>query len=386
MEGIIIGAGIGGLTTALALAQKGIKVNIYEQAPEIRELGAGIIIAPNGLQVFEKLGLANQIIAAGRSIDQMTLTDTNGKTLSVVESAWLRTRHQFTSVSIHRGVLQKILFDAISGPKEIHQTAVFLNKHFKSYSQDANGVMAYFEDGSVAEADFLIMADGIHSKGRKQMVQGSNLRYSGQTCWRFVSQIPGGGQHLNLAKEIWADGRGLRAGYTYIDDNQVYTYITDHAEPGGKDNPDTLKTDLLRRCADFPEPVQQLIKAAAAAAIHRADLYDFAPIFKWVDGKVALMGDAAHATTPNLGQGACQSIEDAYVIAEELALHERPETAFPAYQRRRMPKAHYVTKASMMLAKISNTTGWVKDLLKGIMRLTPSSINEKQFNKIYTLG
>ena len=386
MEGIIIGAGLGGLTTAIALAQKGIKVSIYEQAPEIKELGAGILIAPNGLKVFEQLGLADQIMKAGRTVDQMVLSDTKGIRLSVVESAWLKARHQFASISIHRGVLQKILFDTLNLSKTTHKTEVFLNKHFKSYSQDANGVTAYFEDGSVAEADFLIVADGIHSKGRQQMMPASKLRYSGQTCWRFVAQHEMAGHSLNIAQEFWANGRGLRVGYASVNGHQVYTYITDLADPGGKDDPDTLKADLLRRCAEFPVPVQDLISAASTAAIHRADLYDFAPISKWVDQKVALMGDAAHATTPNLGQGACQSIEDAFVIAEELALQKNPELAFLAYQRRRMNKAHFVTNTSFVLGKISNTTGWVKSVLKGFMRLTLRTVNEKQFDKIYTLG
>ena len=119
--------------------------------------------------------------------------------------------------------------------------------------------------------------------------------------------------------------------------------------------------------------------------ILRNDLFDFKPIKKWTDGKIALIGDAAHATTPNLGQGACQAIEDAYVIAQELSLNNDVEIGLKSFEEKRMKKASYITNTSWQFGQITNTSGLLKSVLMGVLRMTPNSINDKQLDKIYSL-
>src|SRR4029453_12832775 len=156
----IIGAGIGGLTTAIALAQKGIETTIYEQASEINEIGAGIWVAPNGLKIFSKLGLASEIIEAGKILEKISVVDLNQNPISVIDGAKIQAKHNFKTVAIHRGIFQKILYNQINNDK------IILGKRFKSYSQINNKVIIEFEDGSKSESDFLILADGIKSNGR----------------------------------------------------------------------------------------------------------------------------------------------------------------------------------------------------------------------------
>lgn len=378
-RGIIIGAGIGGLTTAIALGQKGIETTVFEQAWEMNEVGAGIWVAPNGLKVFDKLGLANEIIKHGKMLDKITVADLKNKPISVIDGKKIEARHGFKTLAIHRATLQKML------AKQLQNDQIVLNKRFKSYTQNDDKVLAEFEDGSKVEADFLIIADGIKSKGRLQINNTLGLRFSKQTCWRFVADFNLPADQDDDMFEIWGDKKGSRVGYSMINSGQVYVYITNCEKAGGRDNSQTVKRDLLKLCDEFPDVVKQMILAANAEEIIRTDLYDFKPISNWIDKNVGLLGDAAHATTPNLGQGACQAIEDAFIISEQLYANESVETGFKNYQNKRIKKATFITNTSWLFAQMTNTSGLTKLLVKTILRTTPNWINEKQLDKIYSI-
>ncbi len=376
-KGIIIGAGIGGLTTAIALIQKGIDVKVYEQAPEVKEVGAGIWVAPNGLKVYDELGISNEIIASGKLLEKICIVDLKNKAISIINGEKIEDKHKFKTVAIHRASLQKILLSHIPAEK------IFLGKKFKSYQQSDNSIVAEFEDGTNQEADFLINADGLKSNGRLQINSDLNLRYSGQTCWRFVIDFDLGSAEEANMYEIWANRKGLRVGYSKINEKQVYVFITNFEKSGGKDNLETIKGDILKLCIDFPDIVKNMIATANPSDIIRTDLFDFKPITNWIDRRAALIGDAAHATTPNLGQGACQAIEDALVIAKQLSINADIETSFKNFQQKRIKKATYITNTSWQFARMTNTSGMTKLFLKGILRMTPNAIKQKQLDKIY---
>ncbi len=377
-KGIIIGAGIGGLTTAIALMQKGIDVTIYEQSREIHEVGAGIWIAPNGMKVFNALGFSQDILNAGKILEKIILADSNGKEISTIDGDKVKARHKFSTVAIHRATLQRILSSHVPADK------IILNKKFVSYQQTDNSVSATFEDGFIAEADFLINADGIKSNARLQIHGHLHLRYSGQTCWRFVSDFDLPETARGNMYEIWSNKKGLRIGYSGINNKQIYVYITNFAQPGGRDNAQTIVDDLLNVCNEFPPIVREMILSTKGMGIIRNDLFDFKPLRTWTDRKMALIGDAAHATTPNLGQGACQAIEDAYVLAQKLSTYQDIETGLKSFEKTRIRKAAYITNTSWRFAQITNTSGFFKSLLMGILRMTPGSINYKQVDYIYS--
>lgn len=378
-KGIIIGAGIGGLTTALALMKKGIDVTIYEQSKGINEVGAGILLAPNGLKVFDDLGISQDVLAAGKTLNKINVVDLKGKPISTIDGKKIKEKHKFSTVAIHRAILQKILASYIPENK------IVLGKKFTSYLQTENSVSAKFEDGTIAEGNFLINADGIKSNARLQLHSHINLRYSGQTCWRFVSEFDLPEAESGNMYEIWSNKKGLRIGYSKINGKQVYVYITNYEKAGGKDNSQTIVNDLLKLCAEFPPHVKQMIISTKGNGIIRNDLFDFKPLNKWTDGKIALLGDAAHATTPNLGQGACQAIEDAYVIAQQISINQNIEDGVKLYEEKRIKKATYITITSRQFGQITNTTGFIKSVLMGVLRMLPNSINEKQLDKIYSL-
>lgn len=378
-KGIIIGAGIGGLTTAITLVQKGVEVTIYEQASELKDVGAGIWIAPNGMKIFEKLQLAEQIISAGNLLKNISVVDTAYKPISTIHYHQIQAKYPQGTIAIHRAALQKILLENLAPNK------IVLGKTFQRFEQTPAAVQAIFTDGTAAEADFLIAADGIYSKARQQIHPLQKLRYAGQTCWRFIATIPVPKAEQHNMYEIWANEKGLRVGYSKINAQQFYVFITYAAEPGGKDENGIVKNYLLQLCASFPAIVHQLIEAAHESEIIRTDLWDFKPVKKWVQGRVALLGDAAHATTPNLGQGACQAIEDAFVLAHELVKSEHIETCLLNYQKKRLAKATYITNTSWLLSNITNSTGIEKKLWMFILRNTPNFINQLQLDKVYSV-
>lgn len=377
MKGIIIGGGIGGLTTSVALNQKQISTTVYEQASQISEVGAGIWVASNALTVYEKLGLAEEIIRSGRQLEEINVMDTSGKILSTVGLKDIREKFKYGTISIHRAVLHNLLL------KHIPSGSVITGKRFTHYTQNETSVTAHFSDGSYAEADFIICADGIKSPGRNQISPQTPLRYSGQTCWRFVTEFKQNDAEKGKMYEIWGNAKGLRAAYSYLDENHVYCYITVCTQAGGKDDIKTLKQDLLNICEPFQPFIKELIKSVAPEKIIRSDIFDFNPISNWQDKKVILLGDAAHATTPNLGQGACQAIEDAYVIALCMDKFKNIEEAFQNYFKLRKDKSAFITNTSRQLGQATNTSGITKSIIKFMMRNVPSFISQKQFDKIY---
>lgn len=378
-KGVIIGAGIGGLTTAIALLKKGIDVTIYEQAEALNEVGAGIWVAPNGLKVFAELGIAEDIIKGGKILDKISIVDVNYKPVSIIDGNKIKSKHGFATVALHRATLQKILASHIPSEK------IVLNKKLKSYQQSDSSISAEFEDGTTANGDFLIDAGGIKSNARAQMQKELNLRYSGQTCWRFVADFDLAKEEEGNMYEIWSKKKGLRIGYSKINDRQIYVFITNYEKAGGKDDMQSLKNDLVNLCSDFPPLAKEMILSADEKSIIRSDLFDFKPLKSWTVGRMALMGDAAHATTPNLGQGACQAIEDAYVIANQLSLNNDVIAGLKAFEGKRIKKANFITNTSYQIAQMTNTSGLIKSFFMALMRMTPNMVNEKQIDKIYSL-
>ncbi|WP_300596441.1 FAD-dependent oxidoreductase [Niabella sp.] len=377
-KGIIIGAGIGGLTTAIALQRRGFEVTVYEKAAGLREAGAGLTLAPNGLRVLQELGLAEEVYRSGQVLESALVTDIHMRPFSAIDGRWLSTTYGHPLMAMHRARLQQIL------ASHLGKDNILLNKSIRSYGQNNNSVIAYFEDGTHYEGDFMIAADGLRSKIRARLHPGLQLRYAGQTSWRFITRyaLPNTG----TAYEIWGNQKGLRVGYVQVHPDEVYCFITNCQPPGIKSNRQTLRQDLLKLCAAFPPLVHELIQSCDEDAILQTDLFDFQPIKNWADGRVALLGDAAHATTPNLGQGASQALEDAHAIAHALSTNATIPQALDAYQKKRIQKAAYITRRSRQMGQVTNTSGVIKKLIMQVLSAIPASWSNKQLNKIYRAG
>jgi 2-polyprenyl-6-methoxyphenol hydroxylase-like FAD-dependent oxidoreductase len=211
------------------------------------------------------------------------------------------------------------------------------------------------------------------------------LRYSGQTCWRGIAkhQLPG---ELNGAmRELWGKLPGQRFAYSQITDNEVYYYGTLAAPAGGSDHPGMIKNTLVQNFSSFGKIAADIIADIDSASVIRTDLFDLKPISTWVKENVALIGDAAHATTPNLGQGAAQAIEDAFVLISELK--EQPgniPAALLRYQHKRIKKAHYIVNTSWRFGQITNMRNPVGISVRNwLIRTTPAFMTNKQIEKAY---
>jgi 2-polyprenyl-6-methoxyphenol hydroxylase-like FAD-dependent oxidoreductase len=369
----IIGAGIGGLTTALTLKQKGLNVNIFESSAELKPVGAGIILANNAMQVFQKLGIQDKIEKAGNKISFMKITDDQLNPLSVVNLSEYEQKYGVSNIAIHRGELQKILaneigFDNINLSKRLSK--IEKNRLFK----------LTFEDNSTIESKLVIGADGIKSVVRNQLFEKSTLRNPNQICWRGICEIDLPQKYHNELNEAW--GKGKRFGFVKISDKKVYWYALTNSK-----NVEISDVNLTEFFSEFHSDILNILSATKKEQIIVSDIFDLKPIDKWQNENVCLVGDAAHATTPNLGQGACQAIEDAYVLGELLDNGMPIENTFKAYEKLRRKKAHTIVSISWTVGKmahIENRLGiWLRNL---VMKNMPKSANKKQMDMIFNLN
>lgn len=369
----IIGAGIGGLTTALTLKQKGINVNVFESSTEIKPVGSGIILANNAMQVFQKLGIQDKIQKAGNKISYMKITDTQLNNISVVDLTEYERKYGVYNIAIHRGELQQILAE------EIGYDCINLSKRLSKIEK--NGLFKLtFEDNSTIESKIVIGADGIKSVVRKQLFEKSTLRNAKQVCWRGICEIDLPEKYHNELNEAW--GKGKRFGFVKISDKKVYWYALINSKTN-----QIQEAQLIEIFRDFHSDILKIISTTTKENIILNDIIDLKPIDKWQSENVCLIGDAAHATTPNLGQGACQAIEDAYVLGKLLDSGLEIQNTFAEYENLRRKKAHYIVKTSWTLGKISQ---WSNPILVSIrnqaLKLTPKSVNKKQMDKIFELN
>jgi 2-polyprenyl-6-methoxyphenol hydroxylase-like FAD-dependent oxidoreductase len=374
----VVGGGIGGLTAALALQQRGIDAHVFEAAPEIRVVGAGIWLPSNALQVLHRLGMAESLVAAGRPLVRAEVHDARRGLLRTIDLQAAAGRYGFGSVAIHRARLQQVLADALE-PARLHT-----GKSVVALDPPGGSIRVRFDDGTAVEARVVVGADGLRSVVRRQLFPGVELRHAGQTSYRAVVRADLREALDGVSRELW--GPGCRFGFSAIGEGEVYWYATLDAPPGGEDPPEGPLPSLAARFTGFPDPVGSLLEAAASEPIVRTDLADIPPMSRWHGERTVLLGDAAHAATPNLGQGGAQAIESAWVLAEQLALHPVPEDAFRAYERLRMPKAHRVTERSRQLGRLPHLR---RPLARGVrnlaLRWMPAALARREMHDLYRL-
>ena len=338
-KALVIGGGIGGLAAAIGLRRAGWEVEVFEAAPEMREVGAGLSIWINALKAMDRLGLRHLAPSAMPDGPSGFWTPA-GELLSGMDAAEMRSRHGEMMAVVHRAELQAGMLDALG--REHVRAGVRLVR----FDQDPGGVTAIFGDGSEARGDVLIGADGIRSVVRSQLHGPEAPRYAGYTAWRAV--VPFAHDRLKAGETI---GRGARFGRVAMAGGRVYWFATQNAAEGGR-SPDGEKAELLRVFAGWHAPIPQLIAAAPEESILRNDIHDRPPLAKWGAGRVTLLGDAAHPMTPNLGQGACQALEDAVALARALGESTDVEAALARYEEIRRPRANRFVRQSRALGRV----------------------------------
>ncbi|NIJ46058.1 2-polyprenyl-6-methoxyphenol hydroxylase-like FAD-dependent oxidoreductase [Wenyingzhuangia heitensis] len=367
----IIGGGIGGLTTGIFLKRKGFNVRVFEQTKEVRSLGAGIILANNAMQVYQKLNLSDKITAQGSYVSSVKIVDEKLETISETDLSVFESKYQLKNIAIHRGKLQRILMD------EFESDELFLDHQLKGIKKKSNGCLLKFNNDKDYNSEVVIGADGIHSKVRQLLFESVKIRKAQQICWRGVLNYNLPEKYSHQAVESW--GKGVRFGFVKINDQKVYWYALKSIHKYRKQNININDFKV------FDSLVADIISKTDEKNIHTAEIMDIAPFKNWSVDCICLLGDAAHATTPNLGQGACQAIEDAFVLAECIEKHHILK-AFKEYEKLRIKKAHKIVLTSYKIGTIAH---WSNSLLvwlrNRIVKTIPLSIQEKQMEAIFKL-
>jgi 2-polyprenyl-6-methoxyphenol hydroxylase-like FAD-dependent oxidoreductase len=242
------------------------------------------------------------------------------------------------TVGVSRADLHPVLVDAL-GEDSVRTGAACV-----SYTQDADAVEAQLSNGMVERADVLVGADGLHSTIREQALGPTALRDAGYTVWQAIIDFPVTEAPLGSFRVVW--GPGARFAHYRVGGGRLYWFAVTDAPADGRDAPGTAKADLLRRFAGWPVPAEAIVEATAPEAISRMGVYDRKPVKRWSDGRVTLLGDAAHAMTFNVGQGACMAIEDAIVLARALDAPADVAGALRVYERERIPRTTTVVRVS----------------------------------------
>lgn len=362
---LIAGGGIGGIATALALQQQGIESVVFERAPQLRDGGAGLHIWTNGMLALDRLGVADQVAAIAPAQAECNFATSAGRPIGVWPVGEFVERYGQPTVAIGRSDLHGILRDSVTAP-------VVTGAEVTGYTEHADGVSLHFADGSSEEGDLLIGADGVRSAVRAQLLGPQPPDYTGYIAWRG---------HAELASDQFPPGTfqalfgpGTRFTYYDIAPGVVHWMSVADGPEGGRDAGTPEQTlDMLRdRHAGWADPmVRQILDATVPSSILRGDVLDRKPDSVWGSGRVTLLGDAAHAMTFNIGQGACQAIEDGLVLAGHLTTPGLGVTeALRAYETERQER----TRPMQLLAHRIGVLGslqnpaavWLRDRVMGL--------------------
>jgi len=359
---VVIGGGIGGLTAAIALKQTGWDVSVYERAPELREVGAGITLWTNAVKVLRKLGMGQAIESVASTIRQGEARSWRGRLLMRTDFGYLNEKLGAPTIGVHRADLQAKLADHL-GREHIH-----LGMTCVAYDQDEKGANTLFAKGDEIRGQILVGADGIKSLVRNQLLGVEPLRYAGYTAWRGVGLIDR--PEVPLGVTVIAMGRGSQVGMLPIGGGRTYWFATANVPVAGEDSTGGHKPELMKRFGNWWTAIPAVIEATPKSGIIRNDIVDRPPVRKWTDGRVTLLGDAAHPTTPNMGQGACMAIESGYVLAKCLKEAETPEAGLLAYEQARFDRTAMITNQSWKYGKMfayeNPLKCWLRDRLFGL--------------------
>lgn len=371
MKALVVGGGLGGLTAATALARAGHAVTLLEQAERFAPLGAGIVLAPNALAVLATLGV--DLTPRGHPLAALEIARADGTLLQRIDTARLAVRHGPT-LALERPALHEVLLDAVPASVALHTSSTLA-----SLTPSSDGVEVGWDGPrgvSHDRFDVVIGADGIHSSVRLRLYGELPLRYSGTTCFRGVlTDFP-------LAHSVEAWGGRSRVGIVPVRGDRAYYFLVREAP---RRAPAPASLDELRSAfAGFAGAPGRLIAALRELPPLHHDLEELdRPL--WGKGRVLLLGDAAHALTPNQGQGAAMAIEDAVVLAA--TLREGIEGACKRYAARRHARVRRVQLDSRRLGDVAHWSNPVACALRDhVMRSLPASLTDAQYRSIVAPG
>jgi 2-polyprenyl-6-methoxyphenol hydroxylase-like FAD-dependent oxidoreductase len=352
-KALIVGGGVAGLAAAIALRRVGVEVVVFEQADELRKVsvGGGLHIWPNAIKALRQIDLGDRVEAIGSVVERSQFRTWQGDLLADLDIGTSSRKVGAVTIGVSRGELHANLAEALGGD------AVRLGSECVGFTQDSTGVVARFADGSDERGDVLIGADGLRSVVRSQLLGAEEPRYSGYTSWLALVDLSGRDAPEDVLTVLF--GRGSRFIYYHVGGGR-FGWIANKNTPPGRADPEGGKAAVLDSYSGWAEPVATLVESTDEARVVRMDLCDRPPVKQWGEGRVTLLGDAAHPMTPNIAQGACQGIEDAVVLMKSLASERDTVAALRTYEDLRRTRTATLTKRSRMVGAIGQ---WESPLL-----------------------
>ena len=345
----ILGGGIGGLSTAIALKQKGFDVDVFERYSRPTEIGAGIVCWPNASFVLEQLGVLNKVAKVSGSLNNMNRFSNNGEPLGSLDINKLNQLMGYPSYSIIRKDLMSILTQ--------RSLELSINIHYQhnvtSLLENDNGkVCVRFSNGKNIEPDLIVGSDGRMNSFARKYVNGENDPiYQGFINWIGVFEYKSEIFTELSVSDYW--GFGERFGIVPISSTKAYWAGGVAAAKIGDNKPSNYKTDLLTLFNHWPSPIRDIINETPLVDINKVYVHDHNPMDTWHRDNVLVIGDAAHASLPTSGQGACQAIEDAWHLAELLEKHDGSlESLFQTFTKMRFSKTTNITMGARQFASL----------------------------------
>lgn len=342
----IVGGGIGGLTLANALLKKGIDFQLFEAAENYDHVGGGHWLYANALRTLDEIDttIVDEMRNLGHGFEGFLFTDLNKKTIVHKQVKTYVKSSRYMPIVLHRADIINVL------AKRLPKGCIQFGKRITDIKENT----LFFEDNTFKKYKILIGADGIHSKTRKLVTHKVNPVNSKQVGIWGISEGRLPMEYGNVFMEIW--GNGTRVGMTYVGEGEIYWFMVVKENKIPKKVND-VKAFLKENGQEFPKDLMHIILESKAKTIKFNPLYDLPIIAKWYHKNTCCIGDAIHACTPNLGQGGCQAIEDAYWLAEMLNTHTNVEHAFKHFQNKRKKKAFTVLLLSRWLGKLAQSEG-----------------------------
>lgn len=365
MEITIIGAGMAGLTTGIALKKFGHQVTIYEQAEQILPVGAAISLWSNGVKCLNYLGLTEQVEKLGGKMDNLAYIDgltgdvmTQFSLYPLIEEVGQR------PYPVSRAELQNMLMDEF-GREDIH-----LAKKMISFVEEGERVKIQFADGSEIESDLLVGADGTHSITRAYVLgEQVERRYAGYVNWNGLVDV----SDDYAAADQWTTfvGEGKRVSLMPVANNRFYFFFDVPLAVGLENDRSQYKALFKQYFKGWCEPVQKLIDAVDVQKTNRVEIHDIEPFANFYKGRVVIVGDAAHSTTPDIGQGGCQAMEDAIYLARSLQINTLGlQDSLRRYQNKRNERANELVLRARKRCDVTHmkdeaaTREWYEELRK----------------------
>lgn len=367
----IIGGGIGGVAAAAALRRFGFQTTVYERAPRLQEIGAGMMLWPNATRILKSLGLLNQVASHSGPNSHFLVRRSSGKVLMNIALG----RFEVPALCTRRSDLLASLLSVL--PPEW----IGLGREFTHLEQWKSGVRVHFADGGVEEHDTVIGADGIRSRVRAQLFGISDPVHRGYTIWRGVSAYAGPAIRRGYNSESW--GHGSRFGILAIGQGRFAWYATANRPALPVASPDERKGEILQRFAGWHEPIPALIESTESILENGA--YDLPPLPRWTCGRVTLLGDAAHPCTPNLGQGACMALEDALVLAKCFSKERSIAAALHCYESLRRGRTGHIQHRSLLMGHVGQWQNRAAVAGRGVVTsLLPAALFERNLRRVYS--